>query len=178
VLVAGGEIARIDAAGVFPMNVACAVGAAYAAGADLDTIAARVGDLPAVEHRAQAAVGASGITVIDDTYNANPAGARASVDLLVALGAGTTALVTPGMVELGPVQAEENRAFAAYATTRVDHLVIVGETNRRALSAGASDGPASVLGVRTRDDAVAWVRAHLSSGDAVLYENDLPDHYP
>jgi hypothetical protein len=25
---------------------------------------------------------------------------------------------------------------------------------------------------------VAWVREHLGPGDAVLYENDLPDHYP
>jgi UDP-N-acetylmuramoyl-tripeptide--D-alanyl-D-alanine ligase len=32
--------------------------------------------------------------------------------------------------------------------------------------------------VRTREDAVAWVRTTLGPGDAVLYENDLPDHYP
>ena len=30
----------------------------------------------------------------------------------------------------------------------------------------------------TRDAAVAWVREHLRDGDVVLYENDLPDHYP
>jgi hypothetical protein len=28
------------------------------------------------------------------------------------------------------------------------------------------------------DDAVAWVRAHTEVGDVVLYENQLPDHYP
>jgi UDP-N-acetylmuramoyl-tripeptide--D-alanyl-D-alanine ligase len=32
--------------------------------------------------------------------------------------------------------------------------------------------------VARRDDAVAWVRDHLGPGDIVLYENDLPDHYP
>jgi hypothetical protein len=32
--------------------------------------------------------------------------------------------------------------------------------------------------VRNRDEAVAWVRANVCEGDAVLYENDLPDHYP
>ena len=26
--------------------------------------------------------------------------------------------------------------------------------------------------------AVEWVRATLTDGDVVLYENDLPDHYP
>jgi hypothetical protein len=30
----------------------------------------------------------------------------------------------------------------------------------------------------TREDAVRWVRAQLAAGDVVLYENDLPDHYP
>ncbi len=29
-----------------------------------------------------------------------------------------------------------------------------------------------------RDDAVKWVRSQLRGGDAVLYLNDLPDHYP
>jgi hypothetical protein len=29
-----------------------------------------------------------------------------------------------------------------------------------------------------REEAVAWVRANLGRGDAVLYENDLPDTYP
>jgi hypothetical protein len=28
------------------------------------------------------------------------------------------------------------------------------------------------------DEAVAWVRHELGPGDAVLYENDLPDHFP
>ncbi len=53
--------------------------------------------------------------------------------------------------------------------------MIVGETNRRALEAGWSPRPSRR--VRTRDEAVAWVRSTLGSADAVLYENDLPDHY-
>jgi len=32
--------------------------------------------------------------------------------------------------------------------------------------------------VGKRDQAVAWVREHVGDGDAVLYENDLPDHFP
>lgn len=175
----GERVAETDGRGVFPMNLACAVGAALAAGVDRNTIAGRVGDLPSVEHRAVAAVGASGITVIDDTYNANPAGVRAAVDRLVALaGKGATAVVTPGIVELGGSQAEENRLFAAYAAARVDHLVVVGHTNRRALTDGSAGGKAVTVTVAGREAAVAWVREHLQAGDAVLYANDLPDHYP
>ena len=87
-------------------------------------------------------------------------------------------VITPGMVELGKVQDEENRRFAAEAADQVDHLVIVGRTNRKALTEGSGNRRASVTVVGSRDEAVAWARANLVEGDAVLYENDLPDHYP
>ena len=88
---------------------------------------------------------------------------------------GRRVVVTPGMVELGPRQFDENRSFAHAAKDVATDLVIVGGTNRRALEAGWS--PLSSRRVRTRDEAVAWVRTTLGPGDAVLYENDLPDHY-
>jgi UDP-N-acetylmuramoyl-tripeptide--D-alanyl-D-alanine ligase len=80
------------------------------------------------------------------------------------------------MVELGARQAAENEAFARAACRVASSIVVVGLTNRRALLRGA-DGLRPVV-VRTRDEAIAWVRANLGPGDAVLYENDLPDHYP
>jgi UDP-N-acetylmuramoyl-tripeptide--D-alanyl-D-alanine ligase len=82
------------------------------------------------------------------------------------------------MVELGARQASENRAFAAAASTTVDDIVVVGRTNRSALLEGSEGGRASVTVVASRDEAVDWVRDNLGPGDAVLYENDLPDHYP
>ena len=87
-------------------------------------------------------------------------------------------VVTPGMVELGARQREENARFAAAAAEAATHLVVVGHTNRRALLAGAAGGTARVVPVGTREQAVAWVREHVGEGDAVLYENDLPDHFP
>jgi UDP-N-acetylmuramoyl-tripeptide--D-alanyl-D-alanine ligase len=87
-------------------------------------------------------------------------------------------VVTPGMVELGRRQAPENRDFAARAARQVDVLIVVGRTNRRALLDGAATGQARVLAVPNRAAAVSWVIDNLGPGDAVLYENDLPDHYP
>ncbi|MEI6701617.1 MAG: hypothetical protein WCL38_07685, partial [Actinomycetota bacterium] len=87
-------------------------------------------------------------------------------------------LVTPGMIELGPKQAEENEAFARLAAEVVDVALVVGRTNRRALLRGLSNSRVEVLSMPTRDDAVAWVRSNSGARDAVLYENDLPDHYP
>ena len=59
--------------------------------------------------------------------------------------------------------------------------MVVGRTNRRALLAGVASVPGSRLTVTSaahRDEAVEWVRGHLGPGDVVVYENDLPDHYP
>ena len=44
--------------------------------------------------------------------------------------------------------------------------------------AGAAHRDLVVHLAPTREHAVEWVRANLRAGDVVLYENDLPDHYP
>jgi UDP-N-acetylmuramoyl-tripeptide--D-alanyl-D-alanine ligase len=177
--------------GVQPANLACAIAVALVLKVDPDVVAGRLADLPPVEHRLQAVRAASGVTILDDTYNANPAGAS---EALALLGGSLTrpgppgtdvthrrVVVTPGMVELGPRQADENRRFAVACTTVATDLLVVGRTNRRALVAGAASVAGSGLDVREvrdRDHAVTWVREHLGPDDAVLYENDLPDHYP
>jgi UDP-N-acetylmuramoyl-tripeptide--D-alanyl-D-alanine ligase len=159
-------------------NVACAVGAALAMGVTEGEIAHRLSGLPVSAHRrAPLKSPDGGFAIIDDTYNANPAGAAAALAMLDGV-AGQKVVVTPGMVELGSRQKDENRAFAAAAAAVADQLIIVGRTNRRSLAAGASGGKAAVLKVGRRQEAVDWVKSHLGPGDVVLYENDLPDHYP
>ncbi len=166
-------------AGARPSNVACAVAVALALGVPEEGVAARLASLPPVANRLAEVEAPSGALVLDDTYNSNPAGARSALAALVDGGPGRRVLVTPGMVELGPRQAEANRQLAEEAHGVTD-LVIVGRTNRRALLEGwgrqASRRPAVV--VETREEAVAWVRTNVGPGDRVLYENDLPDHYP
>jgi UDP-N-acetylmuramoyl-tripeptide--D-alanyl-D-alanine ligase len=179
VAVDGAAVGVFDPATAHPGNVACAVGAALAVGLEPAAMGAALGTLPVAPHRQTVATGAGGFTIIDDTFNANPAGAAAALDKLAALPAGRRVVVTPGMVELGPVQAKENMALGAASARVADPVLVVGATNRRALVEGASSVPgSSVMVMATREDAVAWVREHLRPGDAVLYENDLPDHYP
>lgn len=175
-LIDGTKVATVPE-GVFAANLAVAVGVCLALGLDASEMVARLDDLPVPEHRQTVTTSGAGFTIIDDTFNSNPAGARRALQLLAVAG-GTRAVVTPGMVELGPRQETENENFAAEAAALADHLVIVGRTNRRALARGAGKGPASVTVVDSREEAVAWARAHLGPGDTVLYENDLPDHYP
>ncbi|HMD46356.1 MAG TPA: Mur ligase family protein [Acidimicrobiales bacterium] len=186
VLVGGQVVAAAVALapGVQPTNLAAAVAVALRLGVAPADVAARIAGDPAGRatavsppaNRLTRAVAPSGVVVIDDTFNSNPAGVRAALDVLAGSSEKRRAVVTPGMVELGARQAAENRAFGEAAGAVATDVVVVGRTNRRALLAGAAG--ASPRWVRTREEAVAWVRANLGPGDAVLYENDLPDHYP
>ncbi len=180
--------------GTQPTNLACAVAVALLLGVERADVADRLATLPATDHRLQAGAAASGALVLDDTYNSNPAGAAGALAALAGAGdrggsgagpgggggVGRRVVVTPGMVELGRRQADENRRFGAEAARVATDLLVVGRTNRRALEAGAASvgGGCRVVRTATRDEAVAWVRATLGPGDVVLYENDLPDHYP
>lgn len=175
----GSGVGAADVESVHPGNVACAVGIVMALGFDPDMVTSQLADIPVAPNRQTISQSQAGFFIIDDTFNSNPAGARTALDRLARTGDGRKVLVTPGMVELGPVQMVENRAMAHYAAGIVSDLVAVGRTNRRALIDGAASGGAtSVIVKGTREEAVAWVRAELGPDDTVLYENDLPDHYP
>ncbi len=173
----GRELARTGAlSGVQPTNLACALGAARALGVPVEVLARRWTEVRAVENRSRVATAPSGVVVIDDTFNANPASATAALVLLSTLGTtGRRVVVTPGMVELGVEAFSENRELGARARAIGAELVVVGRTNARALLEGFGE---RATRVDRRDEAVAWVRSNLAAGDAVLYLNDLPDHYP
>ncbi len=178
VLVGGEAVGDAPSPG-HPGNVACAVGVAVALGIEPVALSRRLPGLSEPEHRRTVVTGSRGVVVIDDTFNSNPAGARTALRVLEEMPVpGRRVVVTPGMVELGPRQHEENRAFAFEAGRVADELVVVGSTNREALSEGASMAGMRTTQVADRDHAVSWVREHLGQGDTVLYENDLPDHYP
>jgi UDP-N-acetylmuramoyl-tripeptide--D-alanyl-D-alanine ligase len=162
-------------------NAACAVAVAVEIGIDPEVVVRRLSSLPSVPNRLQRYQAKAGYVVLDDTFNANPAGARHALDALASEASeGRRVLVTPGMVELGKTQTAENAALAERAAGVLTDLVVVGRTNRAALVEGCRRAglPLSVKLVGTREEAVAWAREQLGPGDAVLFENDLPDHFP
>ena len=180
VTVGGKLIGKVDLRSHHPLNVAAALGAVLALGIDPEDVADRLETLPSPDHRLTALVNEREVTVIDDTFNANPAGAKTALRRLVEQSApgGKRVVVTPGLVEMGPRRRIENRALGEVAAQAATHLLVVGRTNRRDLLEGAMGGKAQVLVLDNRPQAVRWARANLDRGDTILYENDLPDHYP
>jgi UDP-N-acetylmuramoyl-tripeptide--D-alanyl-D-alanine ligase len=163
--------------GVQPTNVAVALAVATLVSTrPVSDVLAQVSTITTVANRANVVTAPSGVVVIDDTFNANPASAQASLALLAAQGLpGRNVVVTPGLVELGASQRAENSALAKAIVEHGFELVAVNRTNLAAFRAGAGKG---FTHFDTRAEAVAWVREALVPGDGVLYLNDLPDHYP
>lgn len=174
----GAEVGTFTATSVHPGNVACAVAAVLAAGVPASALADRLARLEPPPHRATTGTTDGGLYVIDDTYNANPAGAAAAIDRLAASVSGRRVVVTPGLVELGGEQREANTRLGEQVAKSGALLIAVGRTNRSALVEGARSQGGEVLTVGRRPEAREWVRANLGGGDGVLWENDLPDTYP
>ena len=177
VSVEGTTIATLDEIrGVQPTNLACALGAAVALGVAIEHVIAGLSRVSPVANRLNVANAPSGVVVVDDTFNANPASAAAALKVLSALElVGRRIVVTPGLIELGREQYGENLRLGQLVDAMRGELIVVGRTNALALAEGSSSVPPRF---DHREDAVAWVRSNLGPGDAVLFLNDLPDHYP
>jgi UDP-N-acetylmuramoyl-tripeptide--D-alanyl-D-alanine ligase len=163
------------------VNIAVAVGIAFALDVPSAKIAGKLGSLPGAQHRAEVQETPQGVVVIDDTYNSNPVGAERALEGAAALAeerGGQLVVVTPGMVELGSMQHQRNSEFAASVTARGGRLLTVGRTNRAALNSGAADSEHPVLVYDRREVAVRAALDLAGERGVILYENDLPDHYP
>lgn len=145
----------------------------------LHKLPASVRSVAPVPHRLQMIPGGK-YNLIDDAFNANPAGAQAALEVLGMLD-GVRVLVTPGMVELGDVQDRENHSFGCQAAAVCDYAALVGEKQTRALAEGFREAgfPEDRLRVTaTLDEAMKWVKSIQDERDFyILLENDLPDNY-
>jgi UDP-N-acetylmuramoyl-tripeptide--D-alanyl-D-alanine ligase len=159
--------------------------AAAAVGRVLDVDPARIAEglsrVEAPAHRLQPIHNRrAGIVVIDDAYNSNPDGAASALEVLREHPATRRLLVTPGMVELGELEAQLNRRFGEHAGDVCDLVILVGPARtapiREGLAASGID-PANVRVVQDITEATALLGRLTRAGDVVLFENDLPDTY-
>lgn len=133
-----------------------------------------------VEHRLQLVKGSGGITYIDDAYNANPVGAAEALDVLAGL-EGRKILVTPGFVELGSLESEENRKLGRKAACVCDYVFLVGDANRVADILGGLQQEGfdrnRVFVLENLNQVRHKLKDMARPGDLILFENDLPDIY-
>jgi UDP-N-acetylmuramoyl-tripeptide--D-alanyl-D-alanine ligase len=154
-------------------NTLIAAAVAVTAGMPLSEVAQAVSELRLVSTRRMDVFDrADGVTVIDDSYNANPASTAAALHALAALGAGRRRIAVLGyLAELGAHErAGHEEVGALAAALGVDRLIVVGE-----LAEPIHQGAQSVRGWRgtsvavpDQDRAIELLRSELREGDVVL----------
>lgn len=115
------------------------------------------------------AAGVNGSTIIDDSYNANPASTLAALNLLNEL-EGRRVAVLGDMLELGPYSEEGHQLVGRRAADVAGRLVVVGELGaiigQAALSAGKDRS--AVFFAESNEQAIEHLRTLLIPGDCVL----------
>ena len=114
-------------------NALAAIAASIAAGLPIDVIAQGLESFEAVKGRSRAlsvSVQSKKLTLIDDTYNANPDSVRAAIDVLADLPA-PHLLVLGDMGEVGDQGPEFHAEIGEYAAERgIETLLCMGELMR------------------------------------------------
>ena len=120
-------------------NALAAAACALAAGLPAESIGPGLSAFRPYSGRLQVKQGRGGLTVIDDTYNANPDSVRAAIDVLASCPA-PTALVLGDMGEVGQQGPAFHREVGDYARAKgVSRLLTLGEATRHAVRAFGGD---------------------------------------
>ena len=136
-----------------------------------------------IEHRLSIKRTAGGITIIDDAYNSNPAGAKMALEVLRYFQRAEGArriVVTPGFVEMGQSQFRNNKALGSDIASAADIAIVVNRVNRDAITEGLREsgfGENKIVIADSFAEASAYLATAMRAGDIVLYENDLPDSF-
>lgn len=160
-------------------NMLAAFSMAAALGGRPEVIIAALASIDPVENRLVRKK-TGGVVFLQDAYNSNPLGFVTALEALELERGERKILMTPGMIELGDQQAEENRKVGERAAKSVHLALIVGPTNRAALVEGLKAGGLPAESIKTFEDrtqAFAFLASEQKEGDVVLIENDLPDLY-
>ncbi|MGE0334014.1 MAG: UDP-N-acetylmuramoyl-tripeptide--D-alanyl-D-alanine ligase [Gammaproteobacteria bacterium] len=145
-------------------NALAAAAATAAAGATLDELRTGLAAVKPVEGRLNIKPIAAGVTVIDDTYNANPASLAAALDVLARC-AGRRWLVLGDMGELGPDEIAQHLAAAKLAKhAGVERIYAVGDLATHAADAFGGGG----AHFPTREALINVLRRDLVPGVALL----------
>ncbi len=150
-------------------NAAAAIATAHALGCGREEITEGLSQFVPMKNRMEL-VQLDGITLLDDTYNANPDSMEAALRALSDY-PGRKIAVLGDMLELGDIAGNIHRRMGALAARiEVEKLIIYGEfkgeVHEGAVDEGMDEGSAWM--VESKDDAVEVLKEIVSDGDVVL----------
>lgn len=152
-------------------NAAAAAVVGSIVGVPPEEIAAAVAQAPVGDGRG-AVLDVGGVTVVDDTYNANPASLRAAVEAFMEMpGVGKRWLVIGDMLELGERSAELHREAGIFCgRAKADGILTIGAESVELSRAAAEQRRSPDLVTHFLDAAplAAYLVERLAPGDLVL----------
>ena len=174
-LVAAGEAERVELAVPGEHMVSNALAAAAVgrwAGMTLAECAAALKGAGVARWRMETFTAASGVVVVNDTYNANPESMAAALKAARWMATGTRlAAVLGHMAELGPIAfAEHERLGELVVRIGVERLITVGDQARAIARAAIREGQLAeeVASYDRPEEAAEDVRSWAEAGDVVL----------
>lgn len=153
---------------------------AYVLGMTLEDIKSGISKIEPVEHRLNLIDSGNGVIVIDDGFNSNPSGAKAALEVINEFKDGKKIVVTPGMIELGDIEFEENKKFGQEIAKVADVVFLIGKKRTKPIREGLLElnfPEEKIYSVDSLDEATKIFGSMLLPGDVILFENDLPDNY-
>ncbi|MFT7668767.1 MAG: UDP-N-acetylmuramoyl-tripeptide--D-alanyl-D-alanine ligase [Planctomycetota bacterium] len=152
-------------------NLLAALAACRGLGIDLEQVLPHVSNIAGGRRRLEKKI-LGKMTLLDDTYNANPDSAKASVRVLAGIhGHDRRILVLGDMLELGDLAAESHHSVGVLgAQSGLDLLILIGELTR-ATAAGALEGgllAEQIIHFASLNEALVEIPGLLADGDLVL----------
>lgn len=160
------------------LNILSAIACARSLNVSWKEIERGVKEMKQVEHRLELKK-ISGLSFIDDAFNANPAGAKMALEVLKEM-PGKRFIVTPGMIDLGSKQAEINKEFGQEMKDHVDTVILVGVEQTKPILEGLRSvqfDENNILVTDTVQEAFQYIYKNATPSDTILLENDLPDAF-
>lgn len=158
-------------------NILLAVNVAVGLGMDIDSISYGIEKLDFTPHRLEV-IAANGITIIDDSYNANEIGVKVALDTLSMFDSRKVVLCQ-GIVEGGEKEEEINYNIGVKMSGVADIAILVGKLAKNIQKGLIDSGynPTRIIVFKNLREAQTAFKETLRAGDVLLLLNDLPDNY-
>ncbi len=147
-------------------NALSAIAAASCTGLPMESLLAGLSAMQSVSGRLQVRQTNCDATIIDDTYNANPASVKAAIDLLSEY-SGKRTLILGDMLELGADELNLHAEMGRYAReSGVDSLLTVGSLAAHA----ASEFGAHAASFSEKEELAECLRGRLGDEHTLLFK--------
>ena len=157
-------------------NILAGASIALSLGLSLEEIKTGISKIEPIDHRLNVKKIKNNITVIDDSYNSNPIGAKAALDVISHFKEGKKIIVTPGMINLGMMELDANFEFGNNIAKVCDYVILIKNESSKYVYEGIISqnyNKDNIIIVEDAKQASKEVFKIAKEKDIVLFESDI-----